>query len=767
MKRNKTKRRRMQAMAMSAVVLGNTLWLPVGNVSAATNDVMVSYEATGASKKLAGYAEGTITLKANTEGTYYLYWADDKKVLPGFYPIEKVSLKAKEEKKVTFGYHTAIPAGATKLVVMKKEAEAAVEKAVGVYELPIEKQLTNGAGKKLYSFNSYSDIHIDQQIKDGKIQPYYQNSKNNWKQALNYAAKMDTDFIVSAGDNVTNATGVDNEWSLYLKIFAESDYTKPLWETNGNHDMRNEKDKNGEGLKDGKKIMTYSGNNVFVKKSGTDSTIQNTKEDNQPYYYKIEENTGDVFIFMALENGSSPGETDNFSKAQLDWVQDLLDTYYGTGVNVYLIEHATFRGFGPGDIWRPKANGYVASYYGGHMYANDIKGSDGKLKTGLEQNTRLKNILTTYKDIIWMSGHTHQDFEIKDNKNRTGLNYTNENGAACNMIHNPSVAATTYINEKNELEYDSSSNPNVNDGKGKNSQGYYVETYENAVVYYGANLTDEKIYPTCCYIMEGSRQSEPMKNLGTGNTITPKEEKLKVHKTFIQEGSSLDNAISAIKSLLSEYVKYASYDQYQNTKNWYYIIKSNQFLNQAFALSSLEEAAEQLYTIANTMDGKISVKDAIDYSTSAPTSSPRVTDTVMPTSTVTTTPTGNPTPTVAIDPAGNHKHYAISYYIDKEHDWTNLDTYLSQMTDGSYMCELTTKSANKISLNVYNAEKKEYNCVAEHHDLIFEKGEKAEYQLKASTTKGSSITIDGLATGNKIRFTYYAGTKKVVVECVE
>lgn len=79
-----------------------------------------------------------------------------------------------------------------------------------------------------------------------------------------------------------------------------------------------------------------------------------------------------------------------------------------------------------------------------------------------------------------MSGHTHEDFNM-------GYNYSNENGTACNMIHNPSVAGPTHPStSSHSLDY------TFYDGL---SQGYYVEVYDGNVIYYGANLCDEKIYP--------------------------------------------------------------------------------------------------------------------------------------------------------------------------------------------------------------------------------------------------------------------------------
>lgn len=67
------------------------------------------------------------------------------------------------------------------------------------------------------------------------------------------------------------------------------------------------------------------------------------------------------------------------------------------------------------------------------------------------------------------------------------------------MIHNPSVAGTATCKSDGTLEY--------RKGEGLNSQGYYVEVYDNEIIYYGADLTDQLIYPQYSYIMEGVRSN--------------------------------------------------------------------------------------------------------------------------------------------------------------------------------------------------------------------------------------------------------------------
>lgn len=433
------------SVVMALLMLMSILTVAVTSVSAVTG-TNISYTFTGKDKNTAGYAEGTITLSTDTAGTYYLYWADNTKALDGYYPILTMTLAAQGSNTFNFGYHTAIPAGATKIIATNNPSDLNVSTAEAVYNVPANKQFLTGSGQEKYSFSSFSDVHIDP---DG----YYQNYEGKWAQALEFSYKKGADFIVSSGDMVNN--GRDDEWERYLDVLSKSNFDNPVWESNGNHDLKGNE---AEGLKQ------------FVKSTGTDSTIANF-DANKPYYSVTEKTTGDLFIFMALE--IYLGHQGNaFSDAQLNWVSKLLEDNYGTGKNIYIIEHSPINGFGAGDRMENP-------YYGAHL-------SQQYMAT-----VKFKSLLQKYPEVIWMSGHTHIDYEM-------GYNYSDENDTACNMIHNSAVVGSTWAEAgATSLDY--------NNGSGRNSQGYLVKVYENEVVYQGANLTEEKYYPAHCYIMEGAR----------------------------------------------------------------------------------------------------------------------------------------------------------------------------------------------------------------------------------------------------------------------
>lgn len=415
----------------------------------------ITYEFTGKNADTPGYAEGTVTLTAHDEGYFKLYWVGGENCNPeDYYPILECLLSKGESRSVDFGYHTAIPPQADSIAAFYDPAGASDHLGIlaAQYYIPESKRLFGMDETPLYTFSSYSDVHMDSQ-------GFYKKAKDRWRDALEFSSRKNTDFIISSGDMVTNNLSYDSsycekEWREYLDILNQSSYSKPVWESDGNHDMH---------------MIGKPGLRYFIKSTGTDDLFENFED---PYFYIIEPRTGDLFIFMALEENSNPRTCDEFSLAQRYWVEELLNRYYGTGINIYIVEHAPIEGFGAGDRMNKP-------YY------------KGLLNPASESTRWLQNILTCYKGIIHMSGHTHEDFCM-------GYNYSDENGTACNMIHNPAVVGTTMPNSTDDgLDY--------NNGYGNVSQGYYVEVYEDEVIYYGANLTAGLIYPQYSYIMEGTR----------------------------------------------------------------------------------------------------------------------------------------------------------------------------------------------------------------------------------------------------------------------
>lgn len=512
-------KRSLLAYLLVLCLIATVVQLPVTSIVAKTAKATLTYQFTGDDSGTPGYAEGTIRLKSNTGGDYYLYWANDMKALSGYYEITKMSVKKDQTGSFTFGYHTAIPADATKVIAVEAEKakdNVKVKDAVAVYSIPKAKQLGCKSTQALYTFNSYSDIHIDEEHYGETPAYWWLHSEQHWAQALQYSADKKVDFIVSSGDQVTNANlaNLDTEWKAYQNILADSDYVNPIWESGGNHEVRI------DGSVD-KELAAY------VVNSGLDSTAETLKS-GKTYYSITEPKTGDIFIFMALEGGYRPAKYDEFTDEQLDWLEKMVSENYNKGKNIYVIQHALISGYGAGDDTENP-------YYGGSINQN------------LPSAKRFISIMEKYPDIVWISGHTHEAYQL-------GYNYSNNNGTSCNMIHNSSIGNPTHLSTTDHaLDY------SFNEGL---SQGYYVQTFENAIIFNGANVCDQKIYPAYSYIINGNT-----KQVSTGATaeftwvdteVTP---------------SMLNSALANVKTILGIEYRYSSYDQYQTLKKCYYNYK--------------------------------------------------------------------------------------------------------------------------------------------------------------------------------------------------
>ncbi len=492
MKRKITHLGRTIAASMLAVTMSVSV-IPQVQLVKAASDVTINYTFEGNDKAKAGYAQGTITVSASSSATYHLFWADDTKALDGYYEINS-NLKDELTEKLggkkspgagfivssgknatfTFDEHTAIPADATKIIAVTDTKKTSVSDAVAVFDIPKEKQLKTGSGNLLYRFSSYSDLHVK------TTDSSWPKSKERCLSALKIAKNRNVDFVNISGD--ISSSPSEDEWKFFREKVKESGFGGNIWESTGNHELK-----------------SNSGKDMFIKyalKTDSDYNLNDsTYNDGKAYYYKVEKKTGDVFIYLALENKDATSSS-VFSSDQMKWFQGVIDKYYGTGVNIFVTEHAPYQKWSIGET----------KYSNTKLYSAHLQ--DGG------NTTTFINILKKYKNLVWMNGHTHQDFCFS-------TNYSNEGGTACNMIHNPACGGTTTPKKSGAEDKITGATgqqycyPGSDSGtcEGYHSQGYYVETYEDEIVYYGLDIDYEadkkdnigRIYPEYCYIMEGYR----------------------------------------------------------------------------------------------------------------------------------------------------------------------------------------------------------------------------------------------------------------------
>ncbi len=440
------------------IMLGSISLLSAVNIFAAGT---ISYSFTNTK---AGYAQGTVTVKGDN-GTYWVYWADNTKALTGYDEVVKLTVSGGQGS-FTMPKYTAIPADATKLVAFLSSSEPAaanrtVAKASAVFAIPASKQLSFKSSDALYTFGAISDPQVANDSYGSGSYPY---DETHFAKALETLALRGVDFTVSSGDTVNDQNGNATyaaEYKAYQRILADSSYTAPIYECLGNHDV-------GTRWKDDKGNNILSNNNApFIKATGLDSK-KSTINAGKPYFEVTEPKTGDHFIFMALEGGFRTDEGEQFTKAQLDWLEGLLKKYSTDGKNIFIIEHANIEGWGSGD--KP-----TAPYY------YDL----GLLKTQKGVG-RFIELMETYKDCVIITGHTHLELSAQ-------YNYSDNNGTSAVMMHNSAIGGvrkvvpgSTTTNREPELGL---------------SEGYIVEVYEDCILFNGTNMYRNEIMPQCSYII--------------------------------------------------------------------------------------------------------------------------------------------------------------------------------------------------------------------------------------------------------------------------
>ncbi len=449
--------KRVISILLSLVIVLSTMFaISATTVSAAVANITYSF-----TNNKAGYAQGTITVTptSGNNGTYYLYWADDTKALDGYREIAELKISSGSGTYAMPAY-TAIPADATKLIAVKASSEpnvanVTVAKASAVFNVPATKQLKDGTDKMLYSFASVGDPQI---AHDDYAGPKYPYAAEHLEKALVTLADRKVDFTVSSGDTVNDQNGNSkyyvSEYKEYQKILAESPYVNPIYEAIGNHELWD--NPNNVGIP------------VFIKETGLDS-VKDTISAGKPYFEITEPITGDHFIFMALEGPFHTNQGEQFSDAQLDWLEGLLKKYSKDGKNIFIIEHGNIAGWGSGDkLTKPY-------YY------------DLGLDKSKEDVKRFISLMETYKECVIITAHTHLELSAQ-------YNYSDNNGTSAVMMHNSAIGGVRRLMADGTINRDPEDKPGL-------SEGYIVEVYNDCILFNGINLYYNEIMPSCSYII--------------------------------------------------------------------------------------------------------------------------------------------------------------------------------------------------------------------------------------------------------------------------
>ena len=424
----------------------------------------VTYEFLGDRAEDAGFAHGKIVVTPDDSGAqdgYYLvYFTDENGVLAGYDELAFAPITGSKTT-IAVGDGLMIPLGATGIAVFESDTHfvdepPAIETAVAACSIPESKRLLS-LGELQTGFGALSDTHMNYQQHD-------RGAYEKLAYAMDFMAKEGMEYVVITGD----ATGdrgenpdLEAQYEKHLEILRDSDFDESkVYEGIGNH---------GNTPRDNALLSQYLG--------GAD---EDHPYEHSPYFSVLKKGTEgqrDLLWIFAAQELNAPGDSvkyDNFSKEQMDWIEGLLTTYGETETNIFMIVHSPFLNFGAGDR---KNGGYGACI---------------DFRSEFEQNMRLKQLLSDYKNVVVMSGHTHVTFY-------DGVNYSDENGSFARTVHVGSSSQPCGYGASDKYARSTDGRYTVTPEYG--SEGYTVEIYEKYIVFTGYNFSTGKKIPAACLLL--------------------------------------------------------------------------------------------------------------------------------------------------------------------------------------------------------------------------------------------------------------------------
>lgn len=264
-------------------------------------------------------------------------------------------------------------------------------RTIGVYnennekvgQIRVPEQMRVPVSRKLYSFMSLSDSHV--QNEDGH------DSVIDLSRALSIASDdEDVEFVCHCGDTADAGT----DWHLSRYKAITDTCTKPVYAISGNHE---------EDLGTTKIELGYDTLEPYF---GKDRTL---------YYYF--EHGNDVFLMIG-ESGYTTGNL--FLDGELQFMYDKLEEYRNKRVFVY--QHVF--NFDDGDSGNPN-----------NFYPYDLFNSGENAEYRQKEKKCFIDMLKHYKNTVWVHGHSHALLELQSIE--SWANYSENLGYR--SLHNPSV----------------------------------------------------------------------------------------------------------------------------------------------------------------------------------------------------------------------------------------------------------------------------------------------------------------------------------------
>lgn len=387
-----------------------------------------------------GCAEGTLTVTANFDGKYNVFWGDENG--------EKLASENQNGKEITYSYFAEVEVEngtGTKTLNSFLAIPEGTESTLLYYgdelldtdALPEEKKADYSG--KVYSFGALSDVHYNRYSKESK-----DDAAVAFPNAMNFLEDMGVSMVGMCGD-----LSFAGESSAFKNVGeVASNYSFPTFTCRGNHDCGNKFN-----LKAWQKYL-----NKGVYSEDKLPGVLDVADNGYDFVYSGEETHGDVFIFFSQISGVYAPGVKLVTDKQLDWLSKQFETYKDK--RVYLFFHTFFNApsgkgaMGEGNLINDYGISYSLPYFKGN-----------------KDEKRFRSLLEEYKNVTFFNGHSHFTYAMESYNPR--LNITDYDGTTATMVHVSSVTAprTTGI-----LQPKLTSNP------GKMSEGLYITVYPTYII---------------------------------------------------------------------------------------------------------------------------------------------------------------------------------------------------------------------------------------------------------------------------------------------
>lgn len=391
------------------------------------------------------YGEIVLSAKeAEYSGNYDIMWGDASGVMSNYSKIDTVTLDVANNKtmgSIELMEYNAIPKYATRLCAVQNGD------IVTSFNIPASKLWSDQYyGERDYGTLWVSDWH------EG-----YNTAEEDMQAMLTYGKESEKVVaFIGAGDLTAN--GYVSELSAWKTIRDTYRGTLPFYTGGGNHEAATTNS-----------IMTTNptGLREYLDTDWTDETEN----------YFLKEIGGDIYIFLSVFEGTTHKSSNTMLTSEsLDWLEEKLELYRNQ--RVFLSMHIP-------PLWSladMKQDGYPQGFGNGNgAYALDLWGNKS-------DRTRFLNMLDHYKNVIWLSGHSHIKYVYQ--KIWKHLNIFRFKGGA-RFVHLSSLTVPKDIIDGS-----------VSDLIFAESEGTLVEVYDNHIRLRSRNFITEKFYGGCEYIID-------------------------------------------------------------------------------------------------------------------------------------------------------------------------------------------------------------------------------------------------------------------------